>query len=67
MASDGDKAISRSYDALMQTRPDNASRISYVIAPNGTVAAVYESLNPDLHVEKMLGAAREMDRRRDAK
>lgn len=67
VASDGDKAISQSFDALMQTRPDNANRISYVIAPNGTVAAAYESLNPDLHVEKMLAAAREVNQRGVAK
>jgi peroxiredoxin Q/BCP len=58
VASDADKTISKSFDALMQTRPDNASRISYVIAPDGKVAAEYESLNPDKHVEKMLEAVK---------
>jgi peroxiredoxin Q/BCP len=60
VASDADKAISTSFDALMQTRPDYATRVSYVIAPNGKVAAEYESLNPDKHVEKMLEGVRSL-------
>jgi len=61
VASDDSKRISKSYDALMQTRPDYANRVSYVIAPNGTVAFFYQSLNPDLHVEKMLAAVKELE------
>lgn len=38
VASDETKTISKSFDALMQTRPDYANRISYVIASNGSVA-----------------------------
>ena len=36
----------KSYDAVMQTRPDFANRISYVIAPNGSVVYNYHGLNP---------------------
>lgn len=64
VASDADKTISKSFDALMQTRPDNASRISYVIATDGKVAAEYESLNPDKHVEKMLEAVKGLSQQR---
>lgn len=60
VASDAGRTISKSFDALMQTRPDYATRVSYVIAPNGTVAAQYQSLNPDKHVEKMLAAVKEL-------
>ena len=44
------------FDAVMQTRPDFANRLSYVVAPNGTVAYYYQNLNPDKHVERMLNA-----------
>lgn len=60
VASDESKAISKSFDALMQTRPDYANRISYVIAPNGAVAFYYQSLNPFKHVEKVLAAVKEL-------
>ncbi|MDM0073215.1 peroxiredoxin [Variovorax sp. J2P1-59] len=67
VASDATKSISQSFDALMQTRPDFANRISYVIAPNGTVAAHYQNLDPDKHVEKMLAAVKELPQNRDKK
>jgi len=67
VASDAGKTISKSFDAIMQTRPDYATRVSYVIAPNGTVAAQYQSLNPDKHVEKMLEAVKELPRNSGAK
>ncbi|AMM26513.1 peroxiredoxin [Variovorax sp. PAMC 28711] len=56
VASDESKAVIQSYDALMQTRPDFANRLSYVIAPDGKVAYYYQNLNPDKHVERMLKA-----------
>jgi len=42
----------------MQTRPEYANRISYVIAPNGSIVYHYMSLNPTKHVEKTLAALR---------
>jgi peroxiredoxin len=60
VASDETKDISKSFDAIMQTRPDYANRISYVIAPNGAVVSYYQSLNPFKHVEKMLAAVKEI-------
>ena len=62
----GDEEL-KSYDALMQTRPDYANRISYVVAPNGTVAYFYQSLNPFKHVEKMLAAVKDLPQNRDKK
>jgi anthranilate synthase component 1 len=44
------------YDAVMQTRPDFANRVSYLIAPDGKVAYSYLSLNPNKHVENTLAA-----------
>jgi thioredoxin-dependent peroxiredoxin len=58
VASDQGKTVIQGFDALMQTRPDFANRLSYVIAPNGTVAYYYQNLNPDKHVERMLNAVR---------
>ncbi len=48
----------KSFDAVMQTRPEYANRISYVIAPDDTVIFQYMSLDPTKHVEKTLGALR---------
>lgn len=67
VASDATKDISKGFDALMQTRPDYANRISYVVAPNGTVAYFYQSLNPFKHVEKMLSAVKDLPQNRDKK
>jgi len=60
VASDAGKDISKGFDALMQTRPDYANRISYVVAPDGKVAYFYQSLNPFKHVEKMLAAVKDL-------
>ena len=56
VAADETKAVIKAYDAAMQTRPDFANRLSYVIAPNGKVVYSYLSLNPNQHVEKTLAA-----------
>jgi peroxiredoxin Q/BCP len=60
VASDETRAISKSFDALMQTRPEYANRISYVISPTGAIAFYYQSLNPAKHVEKVLAAVKEL-------
>jgi len=59
VASDSTQAVMKSYDAVMQTRPDYANRVSYVIAPNGKVVYNYQSLNPSRHVEKTLAALKD--------
>jgi len=58
VASDQNQAVMKSFDAVMQTRPEYANRISYVIAPNGAIVYHYMSLNPTKHVEKTLAALR---------
>lgn len=60
VASDEAKTVIEGFDALMQTRPDFANRLSYVIAPSGRVAYYYQNLNPDKHVERMLNALRNL-------
>jgi thioredoxin-dependent peroxiredoxin len=59
VASDQAKTVITSYDAVMRTRPEFANRISYVIAPNGSVVYNYVSLNPERHVEKTLRALKD--------
>jgi thioredoxin-dependent peroxiredoxin len=56
VAADEKKAVIKAFDAAMQTRPEFANRISYVIAPNGRVVYSYLSLNPTKHVERTLAA-----------
>ena len=64
VASDESKTVINGFDALMQTRPDFANRLSYVISPDGKVAYYYQNLNPDKHVERMLNAVRALPRPR---
>ena len=59
VVSDQTQAVMRSFDAVMQTRPEYANRISYVIAPDGSIVFHYMNLNPNKHVEKMLDALRQ--------
>ncbi|MEO6565396.1 MAG: peroxiredoxin [Casimicrobiaceae bacterium] len=58
VASDESMAVIKSFDAVMQTRPEYASRVTYVIAPDGKIVFQYNSLNPAKHVEKTLAALR---------
>ena len=67
VASDESKSVIKAYDALMQTRPDYANRVSYVIAPNGKVVYSYLSLNPTKHVEKTLSALRQWSQEQAAR
>ena len=59
VASDSTQRIMKSYDAVMMLRPEYANRISYVIAPGGSVVYYYQSLNPSRHVENTLAALRD--------
>lgn len=60
VASDPTKNIIKSYDAVMQSLPDFATRVSYVIAPGGSIVYNYLSLSPNRHVENTLTAVREL-------
>jgi len=59
VASDNTQSVMKSYDAVMQLRPEYANRVSYVIAPDGKVIYNYQSLNPSRHVEKTLAALKD--------
>lgn len=56
VASDPNQSIVKSFDAVLQTRPEYANRITYVIAPDGKIVYEYVSLNPEQHVAKTLRA-----------
>jgi thioredoxin-dependent peroxiredoxin len=60
VASDETLSIAKSFDAVMQSRPDYANRVSYVIAPTGRVAYTYLSLDPTRHVSNTLAALRKL-------
>jgi thioredoxin-dependent peroxiredoxin len=67
VASDESQAVIKSFDAVMHTRPEYANRITYVIAPDGTIAYQYMSLNPNKHVEKTLAVLKTMAQGKAAK
>ena len=56
VAADAGAKVMKDYDATLLKYPGVADRISYLIAPDGKVAAVFSSMNPDGHVEAMLKA-----------
>lgn len=53
---DADQSIMKAYDAVLVLKPEYANRVSYVIAPNGTIAYQYTSLNPYKHVANTMNA-----------
>jgi peroxiredoxin len=67
VASDQTQSVMKSFDAVMQTRPEYANRISYLIAPNGVIVYHYMSLNPTKHVEKTLAALRSWSENKEKK
>jgi peroxiredoxin Q/BCP len=62
VASDAAMTVIKSYDAAMMILPDYANRVSYVIAPDGSIVYNYQSLNPSKHVEKTLAALRNWEK-----
>ena len=58
VAADVDQAVMKSYDAVLFFKTDYANRTSYVIAPNGTIAYQFTSLNPLRHVANTLNAVK---------
>ena len=58
VAADADGKVIKSYDAGLKMVPGTmADRISYLISPDGKIAAVHASMNPDGHIDAMLKAA----------
>jgi thioredoxin-dependent peroxiredoxin len=56
VAADADQKIMKSYDAVLQMKPQYANRTSYVIAPDGTIIYSYTDLKYDKHVQNTLAA-----------
>ena len=61
VAADTGAKIAADYDAVLDKKPEWADRTSYVIAPDGTVAAAYSDLNPNRHVREMLAAVEALE------
>ena len=55
VAADPDRSIMTAYDATLPLMKF-ANRVSYVIAPNGSIIYSYTSMAPDKHVENTLNA-----------
>lgn len=60
VAADPDLKIIKSYDSVLSKMPSISDRISYVIAPDGKIAYVYQSMNPDKHVENTLAEIKKL-------
>ena len=61
VAADKGARIAKAYDATLFFRPGWSDRTSYVIAPSGTVAYAYSSLDPDKHVQNTLRAVQSLE------
>lgn len=61
VAADPGATIAAEYDAVLDSKPEWSDRTSYLVAPDGTIAAVYSDLNPSRHVREMLTAAAALD------
>jgi peroxiredoxin len=60
VASDTSAATIGAYDAGSASHPGTASRISYVIDPQGKIVFVHEGSDPLQHVELTLQAVRQL-------
>jgi thioredoxin-dependent peroxiredoxin len=60
VASDSNQHVIKSYDAVMQTRPEYATRVSFVIAQDRRIAYTYKNLEPTKHVARTLDAVRQL-------
>jgi peroxiredoxin len=60
VAADAGAKVIKDYDVALKVMPGMADRISYLIAPDGKIAAVYSSMNPDGHIDAMLKAVQQL-------
>lgn len=61
VAADPGARIAGEYEAILDKKPEWSNRTSYVISPEGAIAAVYSDLNPDRHVREMLAAVQALE------
>jgi peroxiredoxin len=66
VAADPDGQVIDLYDAGFAIIPGMADRISYAIAPDGTILEAFESMSPSQHVSKSLDAIRAWDARQSS-
>lgn len=62
VAADTGAKIAAEYDAVLDKKPEWADRTSYVVAPDGTIAAAYSDLNPNRHVRERLAAVEALEK-----
>jgi peroxiredoxin len=61
VAADPGAKIASEYDAVLEGKPEWSSRTSYVIAPDGTIAAVHSEMSPSHHVKAMMEAVEALE------
>jgi peroxiredoxin len=61
VAADAGGKVIKDYDVALKLIPGTmADRVSFLIAPDGKVAAVHASMNPDGHIDAMLKAVQQL-------
>lgn len=60
VAADAGAKIATQYDALLEQKPEWASRTSYVIGQDGKIVHVYSEMNPTGHVKETLDAVEQL-------
>lgn len=60
VAADDGARISAKYEATLAMKPSWSSRVSYVIAPDGTIRFVHDEMKPDAHIKQTLAAVQAM-------
>ncbi len=66
VAADPELKVIRAYDSVMARIPGIggvSDRVSYVIAPDGKIAYVYQDSSPDKHVENTLAAVKKLQQK----
>lgn len=60
VAADDGARIAAKYEATLAMKPSWSSRVSYVIAPDGTIRFVHDEMKPDAHIKQTLAAVQAM-------
>lgn len=61
VAADSAGKVIKDYDVFLKMVPGTmADRVSYLIAPDGRIAAVHAAMDPDGHIDAMLKAAEKL-------
>lgn len=60
VAADDGARIAAKYEATLAMKPSWSSRVSYVIATDGTIRFVHDEMKPDAHIKQTLAAVQAM-------